>query len=85
VLSFEVADRDAAAAFLNHLRVARIATSLGGPETLVCHPATSTHVSLTPDEMTDAGVTEGLLRVSVGLEEDTDVIDDFEQALERHD
>jgi cystathionine beta-lyase/cystathionine gamma-synthase len=83
VLSFELADRDAAATFLNHLRVARIATSLGGPETLVCHPATSTHVSLTPDEMVDTGVTEGLLRVSVGLEEDTDVIDDFEQALER--
>lgn len=82
VLSFELADRSAAALFLDRLRVARIATSLGGPETLVCHPATSTHVGLTPDEMASAGVTEGLLRVSVGLEEDNDVVGDFEQALE---
>ncbi|RLE25038.1 MAG: PLP-dependent transferase [Actinobacteria bacterium] len=82
VLSFEVSDRGAAASFLDRLRVARIATSLGGPETLVCHPATTTHVSLTPQEMAETGVTEGLLRVSLGLEEDNDVISDFEQALE---
>jgi cystathionine beta-lyase/cystathionine gamma-synthase len=82
VLSFEVADRPTAAAFLDRLRVARVATSLGGPETLVCHPATSTHASLTQDEQAIAGVTEGLLRVSVGLEECSDLIADFERALE---
>lgn len=80
-LSFEVADREAAAAVLDNLKLARCATSLGGPETLVCHPATSTHASLTPDEQRDTGVSDGLLRVSVGLEETMDLIDDFTQAL----
>jgi cystathionine beta-lyase/cystathionine gamma-synthase len=83
VLSFEVADRDTAAALLGRLRVARIATSLGGPETIVCHPSTSTHASLTPEEKAAAGVSEGLLRVSVGLEETGDIVADFEQALEK--
>ena len=82
VLSFEVADRDTAAALLGRLRVARVATSLGGPETIVCHPSTSTHASLTPEEKAAAGVSEGLLRVSVGLEETGDIVADFERALE---
>ncbi len=82
VLSFEVADRDTAAAFLSRLCTARVATSLGGPETLVCHPATSTHASLTPAEQVATGVTDGLLRVSVGLEDCADLIADFEHALE---
>ncbi len=81
VLAFELADREAAAGFLAGVRVARIATSLGGPETLVCHPATSTHAGLTPDEQQATGVTDGLVRVSVGLEETADVLDDLEQAL----
>jgi len=82
VLSFEVADRDTASAVLGRLRVARVATSLGGPETIVCHPATSTHASLTPDEKLAAGVSDGLLRVSVGLEDGGDIVADFEHALE---
>jgi cystathionine beta-lyase/cystathionine gamma-synthase len=82
VLSFEVADRDVAAGVLDRLRVARVATSLGGPETLVCHPATSTHAGLTPEEQASTGVTDGLLRVSVGLEDGADVIADLEAALE---
>jgi cystathionine beta-lyase/cystathionine gamma-synthase len=82
VLSFEVADRDTASAFLDRLRVARVATSLGGPETIVCHPSTSTHASLTPEEKLGCGVSDGLLRVSVGLEDTADVVADFEQALE---
>jgi cystathionine beta-lyase/cystathionine gamma-synthase len=82
VLSFEVTDRDTATALLDRLRVARCATSLGGPETIVCHPATSTHASLTPDEKVAAGVSEGLLRVSVGLEDTGDIVADFVHALE---
>ncbi len=54
----------------NGCEIARVATSLGGPETIVCHPSTSTHASLTPDEKAAAGVSEGLLRVSIGLEDD---------------
>ncbi len=81
VISFEVADRASAASFLDRLRVARVATSLGGPETIVCHPATSTHVGLTADEQAAVGVTDGLLRVSVGLEDTGDIIADIERAL----
>ncbi len=82
VLSFEVASRVDAAAVMDRLRVARCATSLGGPETLVCHPATSTHASLTPDEKSATGVSEGLLRVSIGLEDPGDIVADFMHALE---
>jgi cystathionine beta-lyase/cystathionine gamma-synthase len=81
VLSFELADRAAATALLDNVRIARVATSLGGPETIICHPATSTHASLTPHEQAAVGVTDGLLRVSVGLEDTSDLVSDFEQAL----
>ena len=83
VLSFDVTGGQAhAAAVLDRLRLARVATSLGGPETLVCHPATSTHASLTPDEHEVAGITPGLLRVSVGLEDPNDVVADLLHAIE---
>lgn len=81
VLSFELADRDAAQRFLESVQLARCATSLGGPETLVCHPATTTHASLTPDEQVSTGLTAGLIRMSVGLEETVDILADIEQAL----
>ncbi len=82
VLAFELTGgRDAAARLLDGLKLARCATSLGGPETLVCHPMTTTHASLTPDEQADTGVTPGLMRVSIGLEDPDDVVADFAQAL----
>ena len=74
---------DAARVTLDGLRVARPATSLGGPETLVCHSATSTHVSLAPDDQAAIGITDGLLRISVGLEDPDDIVADFEQAIPR--
>lgn len=84
VLAIELAGgRDAAAHFLDALRLARVATSLGGPETLVCHPATSTHASLTPDEAVAMGVSDGLLRISVGLEDTADLLKDLTNALPR--
>ncbi|MFT3852895.1 MAG: PLP-dependent aspartate aminotransferase family protein [Ilumatobacteraceae bacterium] len=73
--------RDSAAAFLSKVRLARVATSLGGPETLVCHPATSTHASLTTREAETMGVTPGLLRISVGLEDCYDLLADLTAAL----
>jgi len=82
VLAFEISGgRDAATTLLDRLQLIRRATSLGGPETLICHPMTTTHASLTTAEQADAGVTEGLLRVSIGLEDPGDVIADVEQAL----
>jgi cystathionine beta-lyase/cystathionine gamma-synthase len=84
VLAIELAGgRAAAAHFLDSLQLARIATSLGGPETLVCHPATSTHASLTPAEAVAMGVSEGLLRISVGLEDTADLVSDLTNALPR--
>ena len=82
VLAVDLAGgRDAAASFLSGVRLARVATSLGGPETLVCHPATSTHASLTPREAETMGVTPGLLRISVGLEDSYDLLADLTNAL----
>ena len=76
-----VGGRDAAAHVLDSIRLARVATSLGGPETLICHPATSTHASLTAAEADFAGVTPGLLRISVGLEDAGDLLRDLLAAL----
>lgn len=82
VLAIELTGgRDAAAHFLDSLQLARVATSLGGPETLVCHPMTSTHASLTPAEAAATGVSEGLLRISVGLEDTADLVTDLTNAL----
>lgn len=81
VLSFAVRDQQRAAGTLDRLLIARCATSLGGPETLVCHPATTTHASMTPEEQQRAGISAGLLRVSIGLEDPDDLIADFTQAI----
>jgi cystathionine beta-lyase/cystathionine gamma-synthase len=72
---------DAARTTIDGLRLARSATSLGGPETLVCHPATSTHVSLPPEEQAAIGITPGLLRISIGLEDGDDLVTDLERAI----
>ena len=81
-LSFEVVGgKDAARKAVDGLKLVRPAVSLGGPETLICHPASSTHVGVSPEDQVIAGITQGLLRVSVGLESATDVIADFQQVL----
>lgn len=83
VLAFELTNgTSAVSTFLDRIQLARRATSLGGPETLVCHPMTTTHASLTPAEQADMGVTDGLVRVSVGLEDCDDIIADLAQALD---
>ena len=82
LLSFEVVGgKDAARKVVDGLKLVRPAVSLGGPETLICHPASSTHVGVTPEDQVASGITQGLLRVSVGLESATDVISDFQQVL----
>ena len=84
VLAIELAGgRQAAERFIDSLQLARVATSLGGPETLVCHPATSTHASLTPAEAVAMGVSDGLLRISIGLEDTSDLVNDLTSALHR--
>jgi cystathionine beta-lyase/cystathionine gamma-synthase len=82
LLSFEVVGgKDAARKVVDGLKLVRPAVSLGGPETLICHPASSTHVGVSPEDQLTAGITQGLLRASVGLESATDVIADFQQVL----
>lgn len=74
--------KGAAFDFLRSLHLARNAVSLGGVETLVCHPKTTTHSGFTEEEFAQAGVTDGLVRVSVGIEDWRDLLADFEQALD---
>jgi cystathionine beta-lyase/cystathionine gamma-synthase len=74
--------KPAAFNFLRRLRIGRNAVSLGGVETLVCHPKSTTHSGMTAQELADSGVTDGLVRVSVGIEDWRDLLADFLQALE---
>jgi methionine-gamma-lyase len=75
--------RGAAFDFLRSLKIARNAVSLGGVETLVCHPKSTTHSGMSARELDEAGIGDGLVRVSVGIEDWRDLLADFEQALER--
>ena len=74
--------RRAAFEFLRRLKIARDAVSLGGVETLACHPRTTTHSSLSETELDETGIGEGLVRISVGIEDWRDLLSDFEQALQ---
>ena len=69
--------------FLRHITIGRNAVSLGGVETLACHPNSTTHSGFTQEEFEATGMSEGLVRISVGIEDWRDLLADFEQALER--
>jgi methionine-gamma-lyase len=71
----------AAFEFLRRVRIAKNAVSLGGVESLTCHPKSTTHSGMTDAELAESGVTDGLVRVSVGIEDWRDLLADFEQAL----
>lgn len=68
--------------FVEALELAQLATSLGGPETLVTHPASTTHVNLLPEELAAAGISPGTIRLSVGLEHPDDIRADLQRALD---
>ncbi len=67
--------------FVESTQICQLATSLGGPETLVTHPASTTHVNLLPEELAAAGITPGTVRISAGLEATEDVANDLLRAL----
>lgn len=69
--------------FLNHLKLIKLAVSLGSTESLVQHPATMTHIGLCPDLKAKIGITEGLVRLSIGVENSEDLVADIEAALEK--
>lgn len=82
MLSFEVdADADATRAMLERLRLVTNAPSLGGPETLVTMPSLTSHLGLAPEARRAIGIADGLVRLSVGLEDPLDVIEDLRRAL----
>ena len=82
MLSFELGGGlEAARSVHDGVSLIRRATSLGGTETLLCHPASTTHVSLSEDDRRAIGVTDGLLRVSVGLEDVDDLWGDLSPLL----
>ena len=67
---------------LNSVRLMALAESLGGVETLISHPATMTHASVPPERRQALGITDDLVRVSVGIEDLDDLKDDLTQALD---
>ena len=81
MMSFEVASREAAGRFLAAIKIFLNAESLGGVESLAAHSATTTHASVTEEERASMGITQGRIRLSVGIEDKDDLIADLEQAL----
>jgi cystathionine beta-lyase/cystathionine gamma-synthase len=81
MISFDVGSLEAARRLLNHVKLCSLAESLGGVETLISHPATMTHSSIPPDVRQRTGITDGLVRISVGIEDAEDLIADLDEAL----
>jgi cystathionine beta-lyase/cystathionine gamma-synthase len=81
MISFELGSLDAAAQFLKRVRLCALAESLGGVETIITHPATMTHAAIPPEQRARIGITDGLVRISVGIEDVEDILADLDQAL----
>lgn len=83
IITFELkCGREKSAEFVNSLKLCTIAVSLGDAETLIEHPATMTHSTYTPEELAQAGIGESMLRLSVGLEDAEDIIEDLRAGLD---
>ena len=82
LISFDTGSLAAARRLLGRVRLMALAESLGGVETLISHPAVMTHASVPPDRRAAIGITDGLVRVSVGIEDVDDLKEDLSQALE---
>ena len=83
LISFELGSLERARTVLDNVRLIALAESLGGVETLISHPATMTHASVPPDRRQQIGITDDLVRISVGIEDVEDLQEDLAQALER--
>lgn len=81
VLSFKAIDAEKASSFMKKIKLAAVAASLGGVETIVSYPVKMSHASVPKPERERLGITDDLIRVSVGLEDVEDLIEDFERAL----
>jgi cystathionine beta-lyase/cystathionine gamma-synthase len=83
MITFDLGSLDAARTLLNHVHLCSLAESLGGVETLISHPASMTHSSMPPEVRKENGISDGMVRVSVGIEDVEDLIGDLDQALAR--
>src|SRR5215831_17457059 len=81
MIAFDLGSLEQAKRFLERVRLCSLGESLGGVETLISHPATMTHASVPPEERARLGITDGLVRISVGIEDVEDLIADLESAL----
>src|SRR3984893_5763071 len=81
MIALELGSLDRASRFLERVKLCSLGESLGGVETLISHPATMTHASVPTDERNRLGITDGLVRLSVGIEDVEDLIADLESAF----
>ncbi len=81
MIAFDLGSLAGARAVLDNVKLCALAESLGGVETLISHPATMTHASVPEAKRQQLGITDGLVRISVGVEDVEDIIDDIDQAL----
>ena len=82
MIAFEMGSLSAAKGVLENVKLAVLAESLGGVESLISHPASMTHASVPLEKRNQLGITDGLVRISVGVEDVEDIIDDLDQALQ---
>ena len=82
MIAFDLGTVERGKAFANAVRVCTLATSLGGVETILQHSASMTHAAISPEERMAAGITDGLIRLSVGVEDVNDLMEDLTQALD---
>jgi methionine-gamma-lyase len=83
MIGLDLGSLQAGKRFANSVKLCTLATSLGGVETILQHSASMTHATLTPDERQKAGITDGLIRLSVGVEDINDLSEDLTQALDQ--
>jgi len=81
MITFDLGSLEGARNLLNHVHLCSLAESLGGVETLISHPASMTHASVPPDVRKQIGIMDGMVRLSVGIEDVEDLIADLDQAL----
>ena len=83
LVAFEIKGGKAArSAFQDALKLVRISNNLGDAKSLITHPATTTHQRLTPEQRAELGISDGLVRLSAGLEHPDDIVEDLMTALE---
>ena len=81
IVSFQLSNREAADSCLQRLGLFILAESLGGVQSLISHPATMTHAAIPVEQREKYGITDSLLRLSIGIESEDDLVQDLKQAL----